>query len=93
MTSGGNCFARVATAQLRRQDDGRMECDAMTRGVPVLDPRRDLKGATPETLARAPLWRVASCAGAMTHQLGALGGLLAAFSGGASTQRARSPVG
>ena len=46
MTSGGNCFARVATAQLRRQDDGRMECDAMTRGVPVLDPRRDLKGAT-----------------------------------------------
>ena len=27
----------------------------MTRGVPVLDPKRDLKGATPETLARALL--------------------------------------
>lgn len=25
----------------------------MTRGVPVLDPARDLKGATPETLAKA----------------------------------------
>lgn len=25
----------------------------MTRGVPVLDPERDLKGATPEKLARA----------------------------------------
>ena len=25
----------------------------MTRGVPVLDPKRDLKGATPETLAKA----------------------------------------
>ena len=25
----------------------------MTRGVPVLSPERDLKGATPETLARA----------------------------------------
>ena len=27
----------------------------MTRGRPVLDPERDLKGATPETLARALL--------------------------------------
>ena len=27
----------------------------MTRGKPVLDPERDLKGATPETLARALL--------------------------------------
>ena len=27
----------------------------MTRGVPVLDPKRDLKGATPEKLARALL--------------------------------------
>lgn len=27
----------------------------MTRGVPVLDPARDLKGATPEKLARALL--------------------------------------
>ena len=25
----------------------------MTRGVPVLDPKRDLKGATPEKLAKA----------------------------------------
>ena len=25
----------------------------MTRGRPMLDPERDLKGATPETLARA----------------------------------------
>ena len=25
----------------------------MTRGVPVLDPERDLKGATPEKLAKA----------------------------------------
>ena len=25
----------------------------MTRGVPVLDPERDLKGATPETLVKA----------------------------------------
>ena len=30
----------------------------MTRGVPVLDPKRDLKGATPETLARALFRRV-----------------------------------
>ena len=30
----------------------------MTRGKPVLDPERDLKGATPETLARALLRRV-----------------------------------
>ena len=63
----------------------------MTRGVPVLDPRRDLKGATPETLARAPLWRVASCAGAMTHQLGALGGLLVAFPGGRAPPKRRCP--
>ena len=27
----------------------------MTRGVPILDPERDLKGATPEKLARALL--------------------------------------
>ena len=27
----------------------------MTRGVPVLDPKRDLVGATPEKLARALL--------------------------------------
>ena len=27
----------------------------MTRGVPVLDPKRDLAGATPEKLARALL--------------------------------------
>ncbi len=27
----------------------------MTRGVPMLDPERDLKGATPESLARALL--------------------------------------
>ena len=27
----------------------------MTRGVPVLDPKRDLAGATPETLAKALL--------------------------------------
>ena len=26
----------------------------MTRGKPVLDPKRDLKGATPETLANTP---------------------------------------
>ena len=30
----------------------------MTRGVPVLDPARDLKGATPEKLARALFRRV-----------------------------------
>ena len=59
MTSGATALLGLPP-QLRRQDDGRMEYDAMTRGVPVLDPRRDLKGATPETLARAPLWRVAS---------------------------------
>ena len=53
-------------------------------------------------MARAPLWRVASCAGAMTHQLGALGGgclslfqggLLVAFPGGrgsATIREARS---
>ena len=27
----------------------------MTRGVPMIDPKRDLKGATPEKLARALL--------------------------------------
>ena len=31
---------------------------AMTRGKPVLDPERDLKGATPETLARALFRRI-----------------------------------
>ena len=36
-----------------QQDDGRMEGCAMTRGVPVLDPKVHLKGATPEKLARA----------------------------------------
>ena len=30
----------------------------MTKGVPVLDPARDLAGATPETLARALFRRV-----------------------------------
>lgn len=30
----------------------------MTRGVPVLDPKKHLKGATPETLARALFRRV-----------------------------------
>ena len=30
----------------------------MTRGVPVLDPKRDLVGATPEKLARALFRRV-----------------------------------
>lgn len=30
----------------------------MTRGVPVLDPKRDLKGATPEALAKRLLRRV-----------------------------------
>ena len=30
----------------------------MTRGVPVLDPTRDLKGATPEKLAKALFRRV-----------------------------------
>lgn len=30
----------------------------MTRGVPVLDPVRDLAGATPETLVRALFRRV-----------------------------------
>ena len=43
----------MATDVLGLQDDGRMEGDAMTRGVPVLDPKVHLKGATPETLARA----------------------------------------
>ena len=32
----------------------------MTRGVPVLDPARDLVGATPEKLARALLWEPAT---------------------------------
>ena len=40
-------------------------------------------------MARAPLWRVASCAGAMTHQLGALGGVLIAFSGGVACRLSR----
>ena len=30
----------------------------MTRGVPILDPKRDLKGATPEKLVRALFRRV-----------------------------------
>ena len=30
----------------------------MTRGVPVLDPKRDLKGATPEKLAKALFRRI-----------------------------------
>ena len=30
----------------------------MTRGVPVLDPKRDLVGATPEKLAKALFRRV-----------------------------------
>ena len=30
----------------------------MTRGKPVLDPKRDLKGATPEKLAKALFRRV-----------------------------------
>ena len=30
----------------------------MTKGVPVLDPKRDLAGATPETLAKALFRRV-----------------------------------
>ena len=51
MTSGATALLGLQPQQ-RRQDNGRMECDATTRGVPVLDPRRDLKGATPETLAR-----------------------------------------
>ena len=36
----------------------------MTRGVPVLDPERDLKGATPEKLARALFRRVDPPSGA-----------------------------
>lgn len=32
-----------------------MEGKAMTRGVPMIDPKRDLKGATPELLAKALL--------------------------------------
>ena len=35
----------------------------MTRGVPVLDPARDLAGATPETLAKALFRRTVSLPG------------------------------
>ena len=59
MTSGATALLGLQP-QLRRQNDGRMECDARTRGVRVLDSRRDLRDATPETLTRAPLCRVAS---------------------------------
>ena len=54
MTSGATALLGLQP-QLRRQDGGQIECDAMTRGVPVLDPWPDLKGATPETLDRALL--------------------------------------
>ena len=31
------------------------ECFEMARGVPMIDPKKDLKGATPELLAKALL--------------------------------------